>query len=133
MSSIDLSGGLCEVRRPFPPTAREACARNRLIRSGTDIPTTAFTTVCDDTSAVTEFMVSSTSLGLHSVVAEFTVETLSSSGHPRGMPLVAHMAALQASKRVNHWHHRVQDSIEKRTPYKVVVVTKPTNLEMNSV
>eukprot|EP00965_Chrysotila_dentata_P100761 3328807-Pleurochrysis_carterae.AAC.2 len=41
MSRRDTSGGLCDVRRPLPPTARSAWARKRLIRAGTAIPTTA--------------------------------------------------------------------------------------------
>ena len=39
MSSVSGLGGLCEVRRPLPPTERLACARNRLKRSGTAMPT----------------------------------------------------------------------------------------------
>jgi hypothetical protein len=47
----------------------------------------------------------------------FAVGTARGSGHPRGMPLVRRMQEIQASKRWNQWHPRVQDSVEKRAPY----------------
>jgi hypothetical protein len=33
------------------------------------------------------------------------------------MPLVTRMAELQANMRGNQWHARVQNPVEKRTPY----------------
>jgi hypothetical protein len=39
------------------------------------------------------------------------------SGHPRGLPLVTRMAALQANMRGIQWHPRVQNHVKKRAPY----------------
>jgi hypothetical protein len=46
-------------------------------------------------------------------------------GHPRGMPLVTRMQELQASRRGNTWHRRVQISVENahRTRSAVVAST----------
>jgi hypothetical protein len=38
-------------------------------------------------------------------------------GLPRGMPLVASMAELQANMRGIQWHPRVQNPVGKRVPY----------------
>jgi hypothetical protein len=44
------------------------------------------------------------------------VETVRGSGHPRGMLLVTRMPALQANRRGNQWHPRVEISVENRAP-----------------
>jgi hypothetical protein len=76
---------------------------------------------------MTEFMVRSSPVPLvptydrldtFRVWTEFTVPTGKRSEHPRGMPLITRVAALQVEQtRETQWGHRVWISVEKRAPY----------------